>query len=288
MKNRVHKSFGTIPLIVFLFLLSCAPSDLDRGNAYLIKGQYDEAISDYNKALQINPKLAEAYCARGRTYLLKGEYEQAMSDLNKAIEMNPRLAEAYYNRGDAYGSKGQFDEALSDFNKALEINPKLTKAHFNRGIAYLHKGQYGNAISDFSKTLEMNPKLAEAYINRGAAHEHKGEYDQAISDYNRVLEINPKDAAACNNFAWLLATAKEARFRNGTKAVELALKACELSDWKDPENLDTLAAAYARVGDYGNAIKWQEKALESPHIYKQNEAQERLNFYQQHKPWPSD
>ncbi len=260
----------------------------NRGMVYAKKKQYDEAISEYTKALEINPRKAEAYISRGFAYHNKGQYDQAISDYTKSLEINPNYALAYNNRGWAYLAKDQFDQAISDLNKALEINPRNAQAHFNRGIAYLHKGQYGNAISDFSKALEMNPKLAEAYINRGAAHEHKGEYDQAISDYNRVLEINPKDAAACNNLAWLLATAKEARFRNGTKAVELALKACELSDGKNPEFLDTLAAAYARVGDYGNAIKWQEKALDSPDISKQNEAQQRLNFYQQHKPWTSD
>ena len=129
---------------------------------------------------------------------------------------------------------------------------------------------------------------AQFYNIRGIAHINKGQYDQAISDYTKALEINPKLAEAYNEFPWLLATAKEPRIRNGKKAVELALRACELSDWKNPNYLDTLAAAYARVDDFSNAIKWQEKALESPNIYKQNEARERLNFYQQHKPWPSE
>jgi serine/threonine-protein kinase len=77
-------------------------------------------------------------------------------------------------------------------------------------------------------------------------------------------------------------------FRNGKKAVELALKACELSDWKNPGYLDTLAAAYARVGDFGNAVKWQEKALESPELANNTEAQQRLNFYLERKPWPAN
>jgi hypothetical protein len=61
-----------------------------------------------------------------------------------------------------------------------------------------------------------------------------------------------------------------------------------LSNWKNPNHLGTLDAAYARTGDFANAIKWQEKALESPDYEKKEEAQERLNLYRSHKAWPPD
>ena len=70
---------------------------------------------------------------------------------------------------------------------------------------------------------------------------------------------------------------RHTRVRNGEKAVVLALKACELSEWKNPRYLDTLAASYARVGDFGNATKWQEKALQIFGKGKAAEAQERLS-----------
>ncbi len=162
------------------------------------------------------------------------------------------------------------------------------KFYNNRGIAYGEKGQYDQAISDFNKALEINPRYNKAYNNRGITYRLKGQYDQAILDFNKAIEINPIDAEAYNNLAWLFATAKTPGFRNGKKAVELALKACELSDWRNAEYLDTLAAAYARVGDFGNAVKWQEKALESPKLARTSELQQRINFYRQHKPWPAD
>jgi tetratricopeptide (TPR) repeat protein len=126
------------------------------------------------------------------------------------------------------------------------------------------------------------------YVKRGNAYDRKGKYDQAILDYTKALEINPRLAEAHNGLAWLLAAAKEPGIRNGEKAIEHALKACELSDWKNPNYLDTLAAAYARVGNFSNAIKWQEKALESPDFSKIKEPQHRLNLYRQRKAWPPD
>ena len=127
-----------------------------------------------------------------------------------------------------------------------------------------------------------------AYNNRGIVYRLKGRYDQAISDFNKAIGINPLDPEAYNNLAWLFATAKSRGFRNGKKAVELALKACELSDWRKAEYLDTLAAGYARTGDFDSAVKWQEKALGYSKSPRPSELQQRLNFYREHKPWPED
>ena len=129
---------------------------------------------------------------------------------------------------------------------------------------------------------------AKFYNNRGATYGEKGQYDQAVSDFNKAIEMNPLDAEAYNNLAWLFATARAPGFRNGRRAVALALRACELSDWKKGEYLDTLAASYARTGDFDNAVKWQEKALEQSKSARPPEFQERLNLYRERKAWPPD
>jgi len=162
------------------------------------------------------------------------------------------------------------------------------KFYNNRGTAYGEKGQYDQAISDFNKAIEINPRYNTAYNNRGIVYRLKDQYDQAISDFNKAIEINRLDAEAYNNLAWLFATAKAPGFRNGKKAVELALKACELSDWRKAEYLDTLAAGYARVGDFDKAVMWQEKALGYPKLARPSEFQQRLNFYRERKPWPEE
>ncbi len=124
-------------------------------------------------------------------------------------------------------------------------------------------------------------KIASSYLDQGR-------FEQAISAFNKALEIDPNYAPAYNGLAWFYATAKEPRFQNGEKAVELALKACELSAWSDPGYLDTLAAAYARKGDFNNAVKWQEKALASSQLKNNAGAQLRLDFYRNRKPWVED
>lgn len=147
---------------------------------------------------------------------------------------------------------------------------------------------YQQGIKNLDKALEIDPKWAGPYNYRGWAYEQLSNYQQAIKDYSKAIELDPGNAYHYNGLAWVLATVETHSFRNGKKAVELALKACELSGWKTPNFLDTLAAAYARVGDFDNAVKWQKKALESSKHAKSKEAQQRLNLYGERKAWPPD
>ncbi len=173
----------------------------DAAINYAAKGQYDRAIALFSKALEINPRYAEAYNNRGIAYAKgKGQYDKAISDYDKAIEINPRYAEAYNNRAIAYCDSQKFDKAISDYTKAIEINPRYTEAYNNRGVAYEKKGQFDKAISDFSIALEINPRYAEAYNNRGIAYaKGKGQYEKALSDFLKAIEINPVNADIYDN-----------------------------------------------------------------------------------------
>ena len=116
-----------------------------RGLNYAFKDKYSEAITEYDKAIALDPKNAYAYYSRGYAYGKKGQHDQAIADCTKAIEIDPRLAWAYNNRGLIYGKGGQYDQAISDFTKALEIDPKFALAYNNRGNVYRNKGQYEEA-----------------------------------------------------------------------------------------------------------------------------------------------
>jgi tetratricopeptide (TPR) repeat protein len=197
-----------------------------KGASYVIRGQYDKAISDYNKAIELNPRFAKAYVVRGYAYERgKDQYDKAISDYNKAIDLSPNDASAYENRGLAYYLKRDYDKAISDYNKAIELNPSDAGTYTNRGIAYEEgKGQYDKAISDYSRAIELNPKIAEAYINRGIAYEEgKGQYNKAISDYSRAIELKPRDAQAYNNrgIAYI-------KLDQSDRACDDFRKACEL------------------------------------------------------------
>lgn len=104
----------------------------NRGIARLEKGEHDGAILDFTKAIEKNPRFANAYFYRGRAYLGKGEFDQAISDLNKAIEIDPRLAVAYGERAVIYFIKKEYDKVWENIHKqeslGLEADPGFLKA----------------------------------------------------------------------------------------------------------------------------------------------------------------
>ncbi len=218
----------------------------------------------------------------------KNNYDKAIEDYSQAIQINPKLAEAHNSRGIAYEKKGGYDKAIEDYSQAIQINSKYYDAYNNRGMAYYDKGEYEKAVADYTQVIRINTKNNWIYNNRGMAYHAKGEYDKAIDDYNTAIQINPKYVWAYNNISRLLATCPDAKYRNGTKAIEFAQKATGL-DPNGCDYWDTLAAAYAESGKFEDAEKTQEKAIEmlneKDKDKKISEYTEHLNFYKAKKPW---
>src|SRR5262249_3009675 len=115
----------------------------------------------------------------------------------------------------------------------------------------------------------------------------KNEYDNALADYSEAIRLDDQLSTAFNNLAWLRATCIKSELRDGKKAVDFATKACELTNWKDCQFLDTLAAAYAENGQFEEAVKWQQKALDHPDFKKekQEEGLRRRELYASGKPF---
>ena len=193
-------------------------------------------------------------------------------------------------RGNAYYKKGQYDRAIADYNTAIRLKPDLALAFNNRGLAYSDKAQYDRAIDDYNTAIRLKPDYTLAFNNRGNAKYYKGQTDRAIDDYSAAIRLKPDDALAYNNLAWLYATADcaEGTCRNGRRAVELAEKAVSMME--TPNNIDTLAAAYAEVGRFQDAVKTQEKVIRmlKDKVADEKEVKDyekRLASYRAGNPW---
>jgi len=167
----------------------------NRGIAYhQAKGELDRAIADYNRAIELDPKLAFAYGGRADAYRDRGELDRAVADYNRAIELDPDYADAYNGRGVAFEAKGDMDKAIAYYNRALELDPKFVRAYNGRGNAYRAKGELNSAIADYNRAIDLDPNYVYAYSNRAAISEASGDLAKARADRRRAAELNSKDA----------------------------------------------------------------------------------------------
>ncbi len=232
------------------------------GNALIKKGSVDEAIAHYQRALQITPDSAEAHNNLGNALIRKGSVDEAIAHYQKALQITPDSAEAHYNLGNALLQKGKVDEAITHFQKALQINPDYAEAHYNLGNVLLQKGNLDEAIAHYQKALQINPDYADAHNNLGLVLLQRGKADEAIAHFQKALQITPDYADAQNNLARVLATCPQASLRNGNQAVELAQRANQLTGDGNPVVLGTLAAAYAEAGRFPEAVATAQRALQ--------------------------
>ena len=107
---------------------------------------------------------AEAYVMRGDWYGENGNLEQAFSEYNRAIEIDPQYADAYIGRGFVYQDKGELDKALADFDKAIYINPNDGDAFLTRGIYLMKMGENQRAISDLERALELDLLVEQEFV----------------------------------------------------------------------------------------------------------------------------
>jgi tetratricopeptide (TPR) repeat protein len=260
----------------------------DRGSAQSHELQHDAAINDLSEAIRLDPAFAPAYANRGIVWCHLGQFDNAIRDLSEAVRLDPKDPEAYHNRGGAWAAKGDYDRAMQDFSEAIRLNSTDALAYFNRAGARKETGDYDGALKDYGQAIRLDPKDADAFANRGSVFAAQGQYDKALEDYRQALELDPQNMAAANDLAWLRATCPDEHYRDGKLAVEAARHACELSDWKDSGSLDTLAAAYAESGDFENALKSQQKAIDLAADAERDSYRAHLALYQVGKPYRAE
>ena len=169
---------------------------LQSGITYNAKGQAREAIAEFNRVIEMDPKNAAAYNYRGYSHILAGDFDRALADYTKAIDLRPLYADAYYNRALVYDMhKNEREKAIYDFTKAVQLKPRFGDAYFGRGAAYAKSEKYDSAIADYDRAIEMLPQNADIYYNRAVAYYGKGEYDNAWADVKKAqglgCEIHP-------------------------------------------------------------------------------------------------
>lgn len=169
------------------------------------------------------------YIERGKLNYSQQKYTKAYEDFNKAVEINPKNADAYFNLAlvfdKVFPSKTteSINLKISFLNAAIELNPNYTHAYFYRGIEKYYLKEYRNAISDYNIIIEKDKENFQCYTYRGMAKAELKDNNGAMSDFNKAIEINPKDAFVYGSRGYLKfnLNQKEAACLDFSRAVEL-------------------------------------------------------------------
>ncbi len=156
----------------------------------------EEEAASPEKPPETKPDESKTYFYEAAAQLSNKQYDEAISNFTKAIEINPNYADAYFQRGVAYGMKGLHDQAISDSTKAIELAPANAYAYYNRGYGYYKKGMYNEAIADYDKAIKLKPYEASYYLSEAAACDSAGLSEQAKEAYKKFLKISPYGSEA--------------------------------------------------------------------------------------------
>jgi len=280
-------------------------------------GRTNDAIGHYEQALRLKPDFFEAHCNLGEILMRQGKIPEAVEQYNEALQIQPDSAETHHNLGLALVQQGKLEEAITHWQRALQLQPDYPEADYNLGLALEQMGRNNDAIGHYEQALRRKPDFFEAHCNLGGVLMRQDRIPEAIEQYNAAVRIQPGSAEAQNSLAlalwqagqvkpamahwelalriqsdypeaqnslaWVLATLGPAEGGDPVQAVALAGRACELTGYRVPGDIDTLATAYAAAGRFNDAIATAQKALDLARSTGQSqlagEIQARLQLY---------
>jgi protein O-mannosyl-transferase len=253
------------------------------------KGQLDDAIAHYRTTLQMQPNFWDADYNLGTALLRKGKVDEAIFYCDKAIRMQPNDPDAQVALANALLQKRRIDDAIVHYQKAVAIRPDYFLARYGLGHALLEKGELDAAIDHCRAALLIRPNDSDCHTIMAIALDERGRSGEAIQHYEKALEISPQSVSALNNLAWLLATCSNTSFRNGTRAIQLAQQADQLSGGTNALVLRTLAAGYAEAGQFGKAIENSQAAIRVARVQGDNslagELEQEIALYELGLPY---
>lgn len=185
-------------------------------------------------------------------------------------------------------ARGKFYDSSQPYDRSEEIirlNPGNPKAYLFCATENLKKRNYQKVINYCSRAISADPNCSEGYLLRAIANHNLGNNSKAADDLKEAVRINPSHVSALQMLAWLLSTSPESNLRDGGYAIELAARACVLTKWKNPSCLHCLATAYAEIGSFQTAIKYETKALSLAGDSKTKDANKILKAFQAGKPY---
>ena len=269
----------------------------DAGDNILVqieKGQFLAALGEHDEAIENFTKLIEKFDAPGLyyfrsvLYLQAKDYDKALADVNKSLRQGMDVATATRLKGVIYLQMEKYDDAIRIFKQLRRHVEHKDDAAAQIAYATAKKGLYKSALKMLNAELEKQPESTDFLRTLADMELMFGHWGKAAKVYERILKLNPTDSGVLNNYAWLLATCPDDKLRDGKRALEMAVSACEITFYAEAHILSTLASAHAELGDFEKAREWARKAVELGEKEKHeslDNLKSELASYEEDKPW---
>ena len=298
-----------------------------RGLAYRQIGELDKAQQDLTQVITLVPRWPIPYLERCEVYILLENWEEAILDCNKVLQLQAQGKQDHFNliqiarylHGFASEHLGNVAHAYSDYDTVIECRPKgstdsiFVNAHIRRGILRRDASDFDMALEDFTAAMKLNPQRGLTYVERGLCYLRLAKWKEAREDFQRAIELFPDQAflllsvsgqmyamnsqdlgvrqeldpsrSAYFNLVMLLLTCPDEEVRDPQQALALAKKLRSLDDGRYFHFVAAEAAAYAAVGKFEEAVDLQKQTLELSPPPFQKQMRARLNLYENRTPY---
>jgi protein O-mannosyl-transferase len=239
---------------------------------------WQDELTLWTDVVEKSPQKARGYNNLGMAYAAQKQSEEAIAQYQTALNLKVDLAKARYNLGNVYHDLGRLVEAIREYQTAINLQPDYAKAHNNLGLAYKEMGQYNRAIQEYKTALSNQPDYADPHNNMGNAYRDAGRFDEAIQEYKTAIRLNPDLAEAHNNLGNVYSVVR--RFKEAVQEYE---KASALSpDYADPHyNMGNVLRALGRMDE---AIQEYRAAIARKPDYALAHNNLGLSYYLQGRP----
>jgi Flp pilus assembly protein TadD len=261
------------------------------GVIFMEIGQIDLAQAWFLKLLKQKPDDHTVLYNLGRIAFGRGDLALAERRFLEAIKQKRDHVSSHDMRGVVLAKQGKFAEAAREHETAIEINPGNTVSYNNLGRVRLEQHQPENALTLFIHADELSPGNSVIIASIGDALAQLDRSAEAVRAYKYAMKISPNSLSLALRLAWLYSTHPNASIRDGNEAVAMMQQAKEITRGQIPNVLDALAAAYAEVDRFDDAVQTQQQALAILDPTRKDDQQikpayeKRLALYQSGKPY---
>jgi tetratricopeptide (TPR) repeat protein len=234
MTYRFFPSTAVAAAIVMFSLSGAVQAQSDAERCGSPAGNSDQRTQACTRAIDSGKfsgeSLATLHFQRGSEWNERGAYDRAITDYDAALRLNPKLARAYYARGNAWAGKGESDKAIADYDAAIRLNPKDTAPLIGRAVELTVKGEYARAIADYDAAIAIEDKVSMSWLGRGRTRFYAGDYARSAADLERSLEINRN----AYTLLWLYLARKHGGAPDAEESLDAETRVERASGWPGP------------------------------------------------------